>query len=106
MTTQLDFKGVFGALERPGIAETQPLVGGFYLPAVANLLIEDAVFIANAVADGGNVEGGERIHKARGKPAQPAIAQTRFGLLLDQRFQVKAELAHRFFGFVVKAEVD
>ena len=102
----LNFEGVFGALQSPGIAQAEPLVGGFHLPAVANLLVEDAVLVADAVADGGNVEGGKGIHEAGGQTAEAAVAEAGLGLLLDQRFEIEAELAHGFIGFVVDAEVD
>ena len=85
MAAEFDFEGVFGALQRPGIAETEPFVRSFHLPAVANLLIEDAVLVANAIADGGNVECGKGIHEARGKTAEAAIAKARLSFPLDQR---------------------
>ena len=106
MAAEFDFEGVFGALQRPGIAETEPLVGGFHLPAVANLLIEDAVLVANAIADGGNVERGEGIHEAGGETAESAVAQARLFFLLDERLEIEAQLAHGLLGFVVDAEVD
>ena len=106
VAAELNFEGVFRPLQRPGIAEAEPFVGGLNLPAVANLLIEDAVLIADAVADGGNVEGGEGIHEAGGKTAEAAIAEAGFGFLLDERFEIEAELAHGLFGFFVDAEVD
>ena len=102
----LDFKGIFGPLQRPGIAEPQPLVGGLDLPSVANLLIEDAVFVADAVADGRNIQRGQGIHEAGGQPAQSAIAQARLFFLFNQAFEIDAQLAHRLFGFVVDSEVD
>ena len=60
----LYLEGVFGALQSPGVAQAQPIVSGLHLPAVANLLVEDSIFVANAVADGGNVKRGQRIHEA------------------------------------------
>jgi hypothetical protein len=102
----LHFKGVLGPFQRPGIAQPQPFVGRLHLPAVANLLIEDAVLVADAVADRGNIQRGQRIHEAGGQPAQPAIAQPRLFFLLDQNIQVDAQLPHRLLGFVVDAQVD
>ena len=42
----------------------QPLVGDFVLPAVADDLIENSEFVADAIADGWNFDRGERIHVA------------------------------------------
>jgi hypothetical protein len=61
----------------PGIAEAQPLVGDLHLPAIADHLIEDAEFIANAVADGRDLERCQRVHVAGGQAAKPTIAQGR-----------------------------
>ena len=70
------------------------------------MLVEDAVLVANAVADGGNVQRGERIHEAGGEPAESAVAEAGLLLLLDEDVEVEAEGAHRLLGFVVDAEVD
>jgi YQGE family putative transporter len=103
---QLYFKPVLGPLQRPGIAKPQPLVGRLDLPSVANLLIEDSVFVADAIADCRNVQGGQRIHEAGGKPAQPTIAQPRLFLLFDQNVQVNAQLSHGLLGLVVDSQID
>jgi hypothetical protein len=102
----LHFEGVFGPLQRPGIAQPQPFVGRLHLPAVANLLVEDAVLIANAVADRRNVQRGQRIHEARGQPPQSAVAQPRLLFLLDQHIQIDPQLPHRLLGLVVDPQVD
>ena len=54
------------------------------LPAVLDLLAEHAVLVAQAVADRRDLERGQRVEKAGGQPAQPAVAQPRVGLLLEQ----------------------
>ena len=59
----------FRARHLPRIAEAQPLVGLFNLPAVLYFLIEEAELVANAVADGRNIQRGERIHVAGGEAA-------------------------------------
>ena len=106
VSAHLHFKGILGAFQRPWVAQPQPFVGGLDLPAVANLLVEDAKFVADAVADGGYVERGQRVHEAGSQAAQAAVAKSRLFFLLDQHVQIKAELAHRLLGFVVDAQVD
>ena len=88
--THLHLKSILGPFQRPRVSEPQPLVCRLHLPSVTNLLIENAVFIADAVANRGNLQCGQRIHEAGGKPAQPAIAQPRFLFLFDQNVQVDA----------------
>src|SRR5580704_16705131 len=70
----------FGARELPGIAEAQPLVGLLDLPAVDDLLLEDSELVANAVAERGNLQRGERFDEACRETAEAAAPQT--GLLL------------------------
>ena len=72
-----------GAADLPGVAVAQPVVGELDLPAVVNLLVEDAELVADAVADGGNAEGGQGVEVAGGETAEAAVAEAGFALLLD-----------------------
>jgi hypothetical protein len=63
----------------------QPVVGLLVLPAVPQGLPEDAVFVAQPVAHGGQLERRHRIEEARREPPEPAVAEARVGLRLDQR---------------------
>src|SRR5688500_577423 len=63
-----------GALESPWVAEAEPLVGIFLLPALRDDLAEQAEIVADAVADGGNGEGGHAFHEAGRQPPEAAIA--------------------------------
>ena len=62
----------------------------FDLPAVLDLLAEHAVLVAQAVADRRDLQRRQRVEKTGGQPAQPAVAQPRVGLLLEQRLPVLA----------------
>jgi hypothetical protein len=57
------------------------------------------VAVADAVAVGGNADGGHAFHEAGGKAAEPAVAEGGIGLELGDRVVVDAEhlqrLAHR-----------
>ena len=59
MTAELHLVSALRAVQLPGVAQVQPLVGDLHLPAVLYLLVENAVFIADAVTDGGNLQAGE-----------------------------------------------
>ena len=74
VAAQHDLEGGLGPREFPGVAELQPVIGALDLPAILDLLFEDAVLVANAVADGRDLQGCQRIQKTGGQPAQPAVA--------------------------------
>src|SRR5579872_6308401 len=83
----------FRPLEFPGVAEAQPLVGIFLLPAIVDDLAEQAEIVADAVADRGNAECRHAFHEAGGEPSQSAIAERRIGLAFAQLRQADAEVA-------------
>ena len=81
----------FGDLPRVSVG--QPVVGLLDLPAVVDLLVEDAELVADAVADGRPLEGGQRVEVARGEPAEAAVAQSRFLLAGQHLVEVLARAA-------------
>src|SRR5579871_2801720 len=54
----------------PRVAALQPVVGPFLLPAVADRLTEDAVFVAQAIAHGRQLHGRHGIEEAGGEAAE------------------------------------
>ncbi|MBM0203189.1 hypothetical protein JNW90_08795 [Micromonospora sp. STR1s_5] len=82
-------------LEFPGIAEGQPILGDLLLPAIRDRLPEQAVIVADAVAEGRDVEGRERFHEAGREPPEPAIAERRIRLDRAQAVEVHAEPVQR-----------
>lgn len=96
----------FAAPDLPRIAVAQPRVGHLHLPAVPDGLIEDAEFIADAVADGRDLQGGQRIHETGGQPPESAVAETGFLLLGQQLLQVEPEFLGRPLRFLPDAHVD
>ena len=95
-----------GPRDVPGRAETQPLVGALDLPAVDDLLLEDAELVADAVAQRRNLERGHRIEKTGREPPQAAIAEPRLLLLLQQVVEVQPQLRDRLLRLCVNAEID
>ncbi len=61
----------------PNFARIQPFVGKLDLHVVDYFLFEKPVLVAERKAHCGIVERGERIHKARGEPAESSVAQSR-----------------------------
>ncbi len=82
-------------LEFPGVAETQPFVGIFVLPALRDDLAEQAEIVADAVADRGDRQRRHALHEAGREPAEAAIAERRIRLAFAQVRQVDAEIAER-----------
>ena len=79
----------------PRVAVAQPAVGALDLPAVADLLVERAELVAQAVADRRDVERRERLHEARREPAEAAVAEPRLLLVLDELVERYPELRER-----------
>ena len=71
------------AAETPRVAEALPVVGIFGLIPVFELLAEQTVFIADAVAVQRQSLRGGGIEKARREPAEPAVAESRVADLLE-----------------------
>ena len=93
--------------EFPRPAALQPFVGDLHLPAVADELVENAEFVADAVAGGRNLEAGQRFHVAGRQATEAAVAKTR--LLLDFKNLLKrldAEIAQGFLGFLLDPQVE
>ena len=82
-------------LEFPGVAEAQPFVRIFLLPALRNDLAEQAEIVADAVADGGNGQRRHALHEACREPPEAAIAERRVRLAFAQVVKPDAEIAER-----------
>jgi hypothetical protein len=77
VSVEADFGHVIGLREFPRETVSGPGVGLFHLPAILESLLEDAELVTDAVADGRDVESGERIEETGRQAAQAAIAETR-----------------------------
>ena len=77
---EVDVVDHLGPLELPRVAERQPVLRIFLLPAVLDDLAEQAVVVADAVAVGGDAERRHAFHEAGGEPAEAAVAERRVGL--------------------------
>jgi hypothetical protein len=83
---------------------TAACAGDLDLPAVANRLVEDAELVADAVADGRDLERRERIEIAGRQASEPSIPQPRLFFLLDERVQIEPELRCRAGDFRADSE--
>ena len=90
---------------QPYVAHAQPVVREFHLPAVHNLLLEDAELIADGIPRHGQIQGGGGIHIAGGQPAQAAVAQPGVRLHLIQLVDVHAALGQRLGEDILQPQV-
>ena len=104
--TKLNGHGLVLTTDLPGIAVGEPLVGGFDLAAVDDLLFKQAVAVAHAVAVAGNALGCHGIQEACGQTTQATVAQRRIGLLALDDGQVKAHIVERLGDHVAHAKVE
>ena len=65
------------------------------LPAVADLLHEQAVLVADAVAVGRDRERRHAVHVAGGEPAEAAVAERCVRLELAELVEIDAEAGQR-----------
>ena len=97
--------GLVGVGNFPGPATLEPLIGDLHLPAVADQLVEDAEFIADAIAGGRDLQRGQRFQEAGRQTAQAAIAQSRFLFHLEDLVEVgHPEAAQGVGGLIADAE--
>jgi len=95
-TAEADQVAGVAALDLPGNPVTEPAARRFTLPAVlVDRLGEDAVVVADAVADGRVLQRGERVEEARRQPPEAAVAEARVDFLLGDPLQVETEFGQR-----------
>src|SRR5438477_11078562 len=71
----MDVVGEFRTRELPGIAEGQPILGEFHLPAVTDHLAKQPVVVADAIATRRDAETRHALHQAGGEASETAIAE-------------------------------
>ena len=97
---EVDLDGAVGVRELPGGAEGEPRVGHLDLAPLFEGLTEDAVLVADAVADARHVHRRERVDEAGGEAAETTVAEAGLDLLGTQEIEVEAERRHGLLGDV------
>src|SRR5690606_38850611 len=87
---ELHGRGPLRTRDLPWITEREPLVRALDLPAVDDLLLEDAELVADAVRERRDLERRERGDEARGKTSEAAAAEPGLGLLGEQAVEIEA----------------
>ena len=90
----------------PDIAHFQPVVREFHLPAVDDLLAENAEFIADGIAGDGIAHTGGGVHIARGQTSQTAVAQTCVRLQGIDPVDIEADLFQALPDLLLHAKIE
>lgn len=77
--------------ELPGV-EVQPVVGHFDLVAVDDLLLENTVAVAQAVAPGRVVERSQAVEETGSKTAEATVTESGIVLLSNNIFNSEAKI--------------
>ena len=102
VTAELDLDSCLRVRELPWATERQPGVRLLHLAAVDERLAEDAVFVADAVADTGDTHRREGVDEAGGEPSEAAVAQSGLDLLGAEHRQVEPAGCERLLRDVVE----
>ena len=105
LAAEADLVHDLAALEFPGVAEGQPVLGRLDLCAVDDALLEQAVVVADAVAEAGDAERRHALHEAGGEPAEAAVAEGCVRFELRDGIEVEADERQRLAHLLLQAEV-
>ncbi len=92
VAAEVDLLRVLGLGQQPGVAQAHPLVGQLHLPALHDLLAEDAQLIADGIAGGRDFQRGQAVQIAGSQAAQTAVAQASVRFHIEDTGGVKAQL--------------
>ncbi len=100
--------GIFGVepLEFPRVAEREPALRQLVLPAVPDLLLEQAVLVADAVAEGRHRQCRHAVHVASREAPEAAVAERGVGLELAQLIEIDAEAVERRARRTEQSQID
>ena len=96
VAAEADGVALAGAAELPGDVLLGPGIGLLDLFAVLDDLAEHAVFVADAVTDGGDAQGGEAVHEAGGKAAEATVTKAGIAFFGDDFIDVLPQFSERF----------
>ena len=80
LAAKADLDRVVLLRDEPDVAHLQPVVRQLHLPAVDDLLLEDAELIADREAGGRVAETGQGVEIAGGQPSETAVAEAGVGV--------------------------
>ena len=93
------------ALEFPGVAEGEPVLRRLDLRAVDHALLEQAVIVADAVAEPRDAERRHALHEAGGEPPEAAVAERGVRFELRDGIEIEADEGERLAHLLLEAEI-
>ena len=105
LAAEADLHGVVLLGHQPDVAHLEPVVRQLHLPAVHDLLLEDAELIADGEAGGGVAQTGQRVKIAGGQTAQTAVAESGVGVEGVEVPDIDIELFERVGEDFLPAEI-
>ena len=106
LAVEADFHSLIGVALEPDLTAGQPVVGALLLPAVHDLLLEDAVLVQDGVAGAADIGGGHAVQIAGCQTAQTAVAQTCIGLFLKNAVQIDVSVSQCLLGNLVQTQIE
>jgi len=106
LAVKTDLHGLIRVALQPHLTAGQPVVGTLLLPAVHDLLLEDAVLVQDGVAGAAHAGGGHAVQIAGSQTAQTAVAQACIGLFLKDAVQGDVSIGQRLLGHLVEAQIE
>ena len=106
LAVKADFHSLIGVALQPDLTAGQPVVGTLLLPAVHDLLLEDAVLVQDGVAGAADAGGGHAIQVAGSQTAQTAVAQACIGLFLKNAVDADVGIGQSFPCHILEAQVE
>ena len=92
LSAEMDLLHLIRAGDQPGVALILPVVGQLQLLSIHDLLLEDAQLIADGIAVGGDLQGGQAVQTAGRQTAQAAVAQSRVRLHVKNMGGLEAQI--------------
>ena len=106
LAVKAHFHSLIGVALQPDLTAGQPVVGTLLLPAVHDLLLEDAVLVQDGVAGAADAGGGHAVQIAGSQTAQTAVAQTCIRLFLKDAVNVDISVGQGLFCHLVQTQVQ
>ena len=106
LAVKAHFHSLIGVALQPDLTAGQPVVGTLLLPAVHDLLLEDAVLVQDGVAGAADAGGGHAVQIAGSQTAQTAVAQTCIRLFLKDAVNADISVGQGLFCHLVQTQVQ
>ena len=106
LAVKADLHSLIRVALQPHLTAGQPVVGALLLPAVHDLLLEDAVLVQDGVAGAADIGGGHAVQIAGSQAAQAAVAQTCIRLFLKNAVQIDVGVSQCLLGNLVQTQIE